>query len=230
MFHRLLIIAAFSFFVAAPSAFAADRVVTVTGEGAVDVAPDLAEISVANVTQAKTASEAMAATSKKAEAVLTVAREAGIAEKDMSTGSVSLHPVYQRQKPGQTQTPAIVGYRASIQARLVIRDIKSVGGILDKLVQAGADNLGSLRFSVADQTAVRDKARAMAVKDAQRVATLLAEAAGAKLGPVQTIEETSGRPPIGVMRAAVAMERAVPVTPGEISVTTRVRVVFALED
>lgn len=212
-------------------AMASDRTVTVMGEGQVAAVPDVADVSVSSVSQAPTASAAMQATSKKSQAILAAAKAAGIAAKDMQTGNLSLHPVYARRQPGNNEMPPIVGYKASLQTGLTVRDIKTVGHVLDGLVRAGADNLGGLRFSVAKPAALQDRARALAVADAKRIAALLATEAGARLGRVQTIEETSGaRPPIGVMRAARAMESAVPVTAGEISVTTRVRVVFALTD
>lgn len=214
---------------AAPT-MAADRLVTVVGEGAVRAAPDRATLSVTSNAQAPTAKAAMAVVADKARAVVNALKAAGLTDKNLQTSRVSLHPVHARRKPGEDTLPAVAGYRAMVQTHVTINDVNAVGDVLDAVVGAGVDGLGAIGFAVAEPRALQDKARALAVQDAKRVAGLLAAEAGAKLGGVVSIEETAGGPPVGLKAMAFAAEASVPVTPGEISVTTRLRVQFALTD
>ena len=87
-----------------------------------------------------------------------------------------------------------------------IRDLSTVGTILDKTVSLGVNQGGDITFVNDDLKPGLAEARKRAVADALERARTLAEAAGVKLGRILAIEERptrSGPMPLGkVMRAA----------------------------
>ncbi|MCX7298724.1 MAG: SIMPL domain-containing protein [Hyphomicrobiales bacterium] len=71
---------------------AAEKLITVTGEATVSVAPDAAAIRVGVSSSAKTAREASDGNAKQMTAVLAAIKEAGIADRDVQTSRLSLQP------------------------------------------------------------------------------------------------------------------------------------------
>ncbi len=200
--------------------------IIVIGEGSVRVAPDFAEIGCGVTAKAKTAKEATDANSKAMAAVAAALHGAGIGQKDIQTTRFSLQPVYAPPQPNSE--PKFTGFSVSNQFRVTIRQIASVGDILDRLIAAGATDVGGVEFSHSDPAKALDQARTAAMADAKRKAELYAQAAGLKLGAVSWISEDSAyTPPVvfGAMRAAPAMA-AVPVAPGEDTLRVRITVGF----
>src|SRR3989304_4621354 len=71
---------------------AAERLVTVTGEASVSVAPDMAMIRIGVTSPGKTAREASDANARQMTAVLAAIKDTGIAERDGQTSRLSLQP------------------------------------------------------------------------------------------------------------------------------------------
>src|SRR5262245_59332337 len=82
---------------------ATDKLVTVTGEATVAVAPDTAMIRIGVTSQDKTAREAGEANAKQMTAVLAAIKDAVIADRDIQTSRLSHHPEYE---PYRTRRPA----------------------------------------------------------------------------------------------------------------------------
>jgi uncharacterized protein len=198
--------------------------IVVAGEGTVSVAPDLAEVTAGVTTKAKTAKEAADANSKLMSAVIAAILDAGIAKKDIQTSQFSVQPVYTTQ--GNTE-PKLTGFSASNQVAVTIRQIDKVGEIADRLVSAGATNIGSLTFLHSDTSKLLDQARESAVADARRKAELYARASGVTLGRVVLINENSTYLPFAktVRYAAVA---AAPIAPGEDTLRVDITVGFEI--
>jgi len=204
--------------------------ITVTGEGSVAVQPDIATLSLGVTTQGATAAEAMAANTAALTVVLDRLRAAGIADRDLQTSNLSLNPNWVGYESGKT--PTIAGYTASNLLTVRVRALEALGGVLDAAVTDGANTLNGLTFELAEPKPKMDEARRAAVADAIARATLLVEAAGAKLGPVMSITEGGGYVnPQPMFRAdASAAPAPVPVVGGEIGVTASVTMVFKIAE
>ena len=114
-----------------------------------------------------------------------------------------------------------------------MRDLADLGDVLDAVVKSGANTLGGVSFGLSEPRAAEDAARRAAVEDARARAALYAEAAGVTLGAVQQITEDSFAQPMARMMAAeAAMADAAPppVAPGELTVSARVQVVYAIAE
>ncbi|WP_282059464.1 SIMPL domain-containing protein [Roseobacter litoralis] len=208
----------------------ADRVITTMGQGVVEAVPDMATINLGVTNEARLAGDALRLTSDAVAAVLAQLNEAGIAPRDMQTQGVSLQPVWNRRNP-ENETPRITGFVARNTLTIRVRDLDTLGGILDRVVQDGANTFNGLQFSIQDPEPAIAAARQDAVKDAIAKAEQLAEAAGVALGPVQSISESGGGGrPVVMEMASARMASDVPVAAGEVSLTARVSMVFEILD
>src|SRR3546814_18051987 len=108
--------------------------------GEVSRVPDIARINAGVVTQARTATEAIAQNAQRMERVIAALKRAGIAERDIQTSSISLHPEYRYV---ENQAPILTGYRASNEVTVRFSDIAETGAILDALVAEGANQIRS---------------------------------------------------------------------------------------
>jgi len=206
------------------AANAIERLISVTGEATVAVAPDTAMIRLGVTSQAKAAREASEANARQMTAVLAAIKEAGIADRDVQTSRLSVQPQYDPNKAG---TARLLGFQVTNQVTIRVREIDKLPAVLDRGITAGANEMSGIEFVVSEQSRLLDQARDDAVADARRKAELYAKAAGVKLGAVVAIaEEGSNPPPRPVMQAM--RSAAVPVAPGEQMLRAAVSVTFEL--
>ncbi|MDQ2064993.1 SIMPL domain-containing protein [Xinfangfangia sp. CPCC 101601] len=205
--------------------------ITVTGEGASEIAPDLATLQVGVTTTGATAAEALAANSTALEAVLQRLRDAGVEGRDLQTSNLTVNPNWSGYD-SSASGPQITGYTAMNMITVKLRKLDGLGAVLDAAVQDGANTLNSLTFGLQNPRPAMDAARQAAVEDAAAKAKLYAEAAGLKLGKIQEISESSGYGggPAPMMKQAAASAEAVPVEAGQLSMQANVTVVYELED
>ena len=108
-----------------------------------------------------------------------------------------------------------------------IHQLSKLGDILDRLITAGATDVGNIQFLLADPSKALDQAREAAVADARRKAELYARASGVSLGRVVWITEDSGYAPPMLMKAMPAARAAsVPIAIGEDTLQARITVGF----
>lgn len=210
--------------------------IIVTGQGSVDLAPDMAVLTLTVTRQAETARAALDANSAAMLEVQNAMRAAGIEARDLQTSGFSIQPnyIYPAPQPsGQREPPQIVGYTVRNSLSVRVRDISAVGNILDKSVSLGVNEGGNIMFTNDDPSGAIKQARIEAVKDALTRAKTLADAAGVKTGQLLEISEQSFSPrPVPMARAEMAMGRAadaVPVAVGENSYSVTVNVMFAID-
>ena len=207
------------------AAHAADRLITVTGEGSVALAPDIAVIRIGVSTQGKTAADASNANAQKMAAVLGAIKDARIAERDVQTTALSLQPQYDSNKPG---APRLVGFQASNQVAVKIRDIKELPDVIDRAISAGANEMSGIEFVVSEESKLLDQARGQAIADARRKAEIYARAAGVTLGEPLNISEGGAPAPIVFRRMTAAPESA-PIAQGEETLQLSVSVSWAIK-
>jgi uncharacterized protein len=202
---------------------AAEKLITVTGEATIAVAPEAAVIRIGVSSQDKTAREASDTNAKQMTAVLSAIKSNGVADRDIQTSRLSLQPQYDPNKTGPAH---LTGFQATNQVTVKIRDIDKLPTLLDRAIASGANEMSGIEFVVLEQSKLLDRARGDAIADAHRKAELYAKAAGAKLGHVVAItEEGSASPPrpMQTMRAG-----AVPIERGEQTLKAIVTVSYEL--
>ena len=204
-----------------------DRLITVSATGYAYAEPDRATVSTGVAAEADTAAAALSANTELMQKVVDGLKESGIDAKDIQTSNFNVEPRYTNPRDGTP--PVINGYRVSNQVSVLVRDLKGLGGLLDRLVTLGANQIGGLSFEVSKAETQKDEARKEAVANARRRAELLATAAGAEVGEVVTISEemSYGGPRPVAMRAAKA--ESVPIEAGTETLEARVTVTWKLK-
>lgn len=201
--------------------------VIVNGEGSVTLQPDYAQIRAGVTTKAKTVKEATEVNTKLMGAITAALRDSGIEQKDIQTSHFSVQPVYVSSQPNTE--PKLSGFSVSNQLSITIRQIATVGAALDRVIAAGATDVGGVEFLHSDLSKALDQAREAAVVDARRKAELYARAAGLELGRVVWITEDPGFALPGqmkAMRAAGGPGAAVPIAAGEDTLRVQITVGF----
>ena len=214
------------------------NLLTVSGSGEVQAAPDIARLSLGVVTQNADAGEASAANAQKSAALIKAIKAAGVADKDIQTSGYSIFPQYDLGRGQSNQpdyrAPKIVAYQVSNTVRVVVRKITDAGKVLDAGIKAGANDAGGISFDLNDDTRAKAQAEALtrAVADAKAKADTLGKAADLRGLRVDSIREGgSDEGPRPVFRSMRAMSAApggneTPVQAGELTVSASVVVKY----
>ena len=205
-------------------AAAIEKLISVSGEATIAVAPDTAIIRVGVTSTGKTAREASEANARQMTAVLAAIKQSGIDDRDIQTSQLSLQPQYD---PNRAGTARLTGFLAGNQVSIKVRDIGKLAPVLDSAIAAGANEMSGIEFVVSEQSRMLDRARGDAIADARRKADLYAQAAGVKLGPVVAITEEGAAPRPAPMMVA-RQSNAVPIAPGEQTLRVTVSVSYEL--
>ena len=204
--------------------------VSVSGNGAVTLAPDAALTSVGvNMINANL-SEAQAAATSTMTAIIDALKAADVEGKDIQTTNYSVNVIQEYDTNGY---PARVsGYQVTNQVNVMVRDLDKLGEILDAAVNAGANSIYGVSFIVTDTSGAATQARTAAIDDAIKKAQEIAAATGMTLGKVLSVSETSGPAPMPyayeAKGAAMDAAAAVPIQTGSTIVTVDVQMTFEL--
>ena len=207
----------------------------VEGEGAGEVKPDRATISIGVVSEATDAKEAQRQNAEKAANIQKALLGAGIEANDMQTSGYAFYPVYRDETVGNSRQSSISGYRADNTVTVVVRDVKNVGAIIDTALASGANTINSLNFGAKDQSAVRKQAMEAAVRDARDKANVLAAALGRRIVGIKSVSESSSdlmeRNTVGArfMMAANSTPKT-PIAEGSLTMTANVRIEYILSE
>lgn len=208
-----------------------DRYITVVGSGEVSLVPDIAEVNIGAEVAAATVSEAKAEVDRRVEAIMVAFQEMGIAEQDIQTSHYSIH--FERESFGpvarEEGAPETEGaYRVFNMLNVTIREIEQVGEILDAAIEAGANQMYGVNFTISDTQEWESEAREKAMADAKARAEELAQLGGVELGEVLSVSEVVGGTPF-----AATVERAMGggggIAPGELDFSARIQVTFAIQ-
>ena len=214
-----------------PALAETERLMTVTGQGVINVEPDLAHINLGVQTVGKTANAALKENNSKMAKIIAELKAVGIEDRDIQTTNFSISPQWEQIKQSSKhQRPKIIGYIVSNMVNLRIRDLDTIGEVLDQVVNLGANSFHGIRFDISNRAELMDDARVLAVKKARSRAEILTEAAGVELGEILTISEGGGFVPQGRFAQADAMmAEAVPIAQGELEIRAPVSLTYELE-
>jgi uncharacterized protein len=200
------------------------RTITVTGVGEVRGTPDVADLAIGVSGRGATAVDALGTVSDRAQKVLGVLHDAGVADDDIQTRDLSIQPVFDDQH-------RVTGYEASNTVSARIRDLSQAGTTVDAATAKAGDNirLQGITFSIDDDSKLLAAARAKATKRARAQAEQLAGGAGVEVGDVLSISETSGTSPVTSSAGVGAAQAAeTPVQPGSQTLSVSATVVFSI--
>lgn len=210
----------------------AEPMVTVTGEGVVKAAPDVAWVTFAVESRSKDPKAAQAQTAKAMTSVQQQLLAAGVPKDAIRTLSYDLH-LESDWVDGKQVTRGYVA-RNAIEVRL--DDLTRVGEIIDVAITNGATAVQNVRFDLKERESLEREALKRATADARARAEAAASGAGLSLARVMRIEEPGSgggpQPPMPMMMRESAQDAraaSTPVIPGELEIRAHVRLTATLK-
>jgi uncharacterized protein YggE len=204
--------------------------IEVVGEGRSEVVADLALLDFGVVSRGATAGVAARENGARMERVIAALRKVMGSDASLGTGTYSIRPLYASVR--EQESPRITGYEVSNTVHLRTRSMARVGEAIDVAIEAGANQVQRLVFTLGDDTEARRTALSRAARQAREKAQTLAGALGLKLGAVRSLVEQDAGVVRPVMRQAAMAEAAAftPVEPGLVDVRARVVLTMDIAD
>jgi uncharacterized protein YggE len=205
----------------------APATIRTAAESTVTVRPDQVQVDAGVITQGATAEAATAQNAQLQDTVIKKLRAELGKSADIRTISYAVTPVYRYPKDG---APTVSGYSASNVIEVTVDDPAKAGRVIDLALQAGANQIQRLRFSLKDEQAVHLTALREAGLKARAKAEALAAALGLQVVRIRQLDEGEELPRPVQERAfalAEAAPRAVPspVEAGTLEVSARVTLI-----
>jgi uncharacterized protein YggE len=214
----------------------AQRVISVSGTASVSVMPDKADIFVKIASLEDRAADAQRVNAESTTRVIAALEKAGVTEEDIETSSFRLYP---KQKWDEDEeTYEIVGYEVIHILKVETLNVKEVGDVVDKAVEAGADGVDSVSFSLTKERYKDVTAQALeaASLDAQNKSKAISERLDVRVGKISRISESNlfyetyeYYPRDAEIEYAVAApEPATSISPGEVEVRANIELVYEI--
>ncbi len=209
-----------------------ERIVSVEGNGEIEVAPDLIRLHF-NITAfhesdiAAAKNDVDARASAAAKALLNL----GVKEDDITSSSFHINIVDDFRN--RTEPPRPREQRVSRSVELVLRDTSAYNAVLQALVDNGISEITQIQPDVSNYEALKQQALAAAAADARQQAEFLAEQFGARLGHVhqigrQNIQRHFGMQEVMATAKRDGAEAPHEFKPGKVKVTSNVYAEFEL--
>lgn len=206
-------------------------VVELTVSESVSAAPDLVNLSATVNALSPTASQALSENAERMARVIAAIEAQGVAEADIRTTAISLNPQYEWN--GTTQRQIFRGYQVSSTVEIRLHELPRTGRVLDAVVTAGADEVGSISWSIEDPSTAQQQARDAAFAAARERALGFARAAG--YTDVRLLEVSEGMggwgggpQPLVLEAAAEARNMTMPIRPGEVATSVTISVKYEM--
>lgn len=202
------------------------RTISVTGSGQVTLAPDVAYVYIGVRSQAPNVSDALADNNDKSQTVSASLQELGVEAKDIQTSSFNIYP---QQNYSPTGEMLDTTYVVDNTVYVTVRDLQSLGQLLDVVTRSGANSINGISFDVNDKSAAVSDARRLAVESARTQAEEMAAVSGVELGDLQTLNAYTTNPimPMYEGKGGMAMDAAsVPISAGQVVIRVEVNVVY----
>lgn len=206
--------------------------VMIVGDSIVQAQPDTAILTIAVVTQNRSAITAQQENAAKSDEVVRVLKTVAGTGAEVKTSGYSLQPqrVYKEGQP-----PTISGYEARNTVTVTMSDLTKVGNVIDAAAQAGSNDVSGIAFTLRQDRPARDRALGEATREAISKAQVIAQALGGRVSRIVEVQEEGfqQRPPVPVYQAenfmAAKSAAATPIEVGSLEISSRVQVIAEVE-
>ncbi len=208
---------------------------SVSGVGKVLLEPDIARVSIGVRSQSQEIAEALEENNTSAEAIFQTLTDMGIDKSDIRTSNFNIYPQqdYRPFEMGESEEPQIT-FVVENTVSVTVRDLNSLGEVLSKVIDKGANSIYGVSFDFEDKTAAVAEARKLAIDDAKEQAQAIADTAGVTLGAIHFISiDEGGMAPL--TREYAAMEQgmgggaSVPISEGTLTINVTANITFEFE-
>src|SRR4030042_2708603 len=161
--------------------------INVSGQGKVLIKPDIGQVDLAVVTEVSTVAKAVSDNNQKMNKIIQAMKGLGVSENDLKTVIYNINPKYQYTS-GRS---SIIGYEVNQTLQVKIRDLDKTSQVLEKAAELGANQVGSLSFTIDDPEKIKEEARQKAIENAKKKAGEMEKSLGIKLGKIVGFDESS---------------------------------------
>ncbi len=171
---------------------------TVSAEGKVTTKPDIALINVGFTANSQTVSDVQNQANQTINKISADLKKLGVGEKDIQTTNYNLQPNYDYRSPVQK----ISGYVINVNLAVKVRDFNKINSVIDTATADGANQIGNLSFTVEDPEQFQSQARKVAIENAKKKASEIANESGISLGKIINVSEGVSQTPRPLMMTA----------------------------
>lgn len=170
--------------------------ITVSETGEVYAKPDLAITTLSIVIEAKTVNEALNENTERMNAIISFVKNQGIEDKDLKTISFNIYPLYEWYEKDECPYPCppgqrvLVGYEVHQSLQVKIRNMEKIGQIIEGAIDAGANQIGDLYFTIDKEEELKKQARDQAIEKAKQKAKDLTSQLGVNLVKIISFSES----------------------------------------
>ena len=203
-----------------------EDVISVTGQAQTTVTPDVLIMLLTAEERAATPSEALARLTDSVNNVVKTLVDFGLKPDDIKTVSLNIYPEYVYK---EGQPPEIVRYVATYTLEVKTRRLADAGSIIEKAVNAGADYVSGVYFSLSREKSeeIYRQLLSAAATDASVKAEAVLSPLGLKTVRVKSVSISESTQP--VFRAAADASTGGPsIMPGTTTVSVTVNIVYVI--
>jgi len=203
-----------------------EDVISVTGQAQTTVTPDVLIMLLTAEERAATPSEALARLTESVNNVVKTLVDFGLKPDDIKTVSLNIYPEYVYK---EGQPPEIVRYVATYTLEVKTRRLADAGSIIEKAVNAGADYVSGVYFSLSREKSeeIYRQLLSAAATDASVKAEAVLSPLGLKTVRVKSVSISESTQP--VFRAAADASTGGPsIMPGTTTVSVTVNIVYVI--
>lgn len=167
-----------------------DSLFSVSDTGKVFVKPDTAQVTLAVIKEGKKVTDVQKELNTANNAVLKALKDQGIEEKYIKTVNYSIYPNYRyEQSSGRS---IIDGYKAEARLEVKVKDFDKLNKVIDTATVAGANEVGTVNFTVDERDEFIAQARGEAIAKARAKAEAIAKETGLALGKIVDVRVAEG--------------------------------------
>jgi uncharacterized protein YggE len=206
----------------------------VSGTGKVYAVPDIAELTLGVEAQAATVAQAQTLANQAMTSVIAALKTSGVAENDIQTQYFSIYEV--TRWDDDKNESVVTAYRVTNTISVKVKDIDTVGQVIDSVVAAGGNYLriNGINFTVEDPNIYYAQAREQAITYAKAKAEQMATLTGVKLGNLFYITESSYMPSgnyyDGRTVSAAPEMGSTSISIGQLEITTTVTIAYGINN
>jgi uncharacterized protein len=213
------------------STYTLNNSIFVSGSATTHTKADKVIISLGVETTDKTAEKTLLSNSNLMNNVMTALKQSGVQQNETSTSAFSIKPNYNYSKYGDRGN--LSGFTVSNSIQIESSSINNVSQWIDTAVQAGANTVNDVYFSVSEEKLqnIKNMLLKEAVANAKTKADIVAAASGLNVAGIKSITVSEiGFPPVPgpLYSKSVSSDEAssTPILVGEQEVSTTVSIVY----
>lgn len=204
--------------------------ISVSATGKVTVTPDIVTFNVGYEIDRSKLTDVQNELTNRSNALAQAIKALGVEDKDIQTATYSISP--QTRYDDNLNTYVADGFGGTLVISVKVRNIKDAGKIIDAAIDAGANTISNVEYTVDNIDTVKQQARKLAAQYAKDKAEVLAEGSGVSVGSLISISENtptySNNNYVMYDRAASESQAAPAISPGSLTIEVTVMAVYGI--